>query len=93
MIDKSSVNYDFRKSLLKISLDLFIQGRTIECNCGKDFCVSCGADPLQCQCELGKSAHGGNRSPLGSTDFEEETALYKMIMKDQEDEIAKMKGK
>jgi hypothetical protein len=54
--------------------------------------VNCGENPSKCNCEVIRDVQGGNRTPSGSEDLEEETFLYKMIMKDQEVENARLKG-
>ena len=54
--------------------------------------MNCGENPSKCGCEIIRDVQGGNRTPSGSEDFMEETFLYKMIMKDQEDENARIKG-
>ncbi len=63
----------------------------MKCNCGHDFCVSCGNNEAKCGCDSYGEIRGANRVPSGSNDFtSEETYLYKMIMEDQADENARI---
>jgi len=68
-------------------------GTSMKCNCGNDFCVNCGNNATKCFCNISAEIHGANRPPSELEDFSaEETYLYKMIMEDQADEIARIKA-